>query len=94
MKEGGGLDNLAVGWQRPGGLTAAADAGHTSSASVQAAMRLNTSDPSASSDQSDTIRILDIAALEPRRHHELQGRLHRSARQCGQGAVEQRDQPG
>jgi hypothetical protein len=62
MKEGGGLDNLAVGWQRPGGLLQRPMPASQFRLSA-GGNALNTSDPSSSSDQSETIRILDIAAL-------------------------------
>ena len=64
MKEGGGLDNLAVGWQRPGGLVQRPMPANHFRISVNGGEPLNVSDPSSSSDQSTTIRILDIAGLD------------------------------
>jgi hypothetical protein len=62
MKEGGGLDNLAVGWQRPSGLLQRPMPANVFRISA-GGEALNVSDPSSSSDQSDTIRLVDIAGL-------------------------------
>ena len=62
MKEGGGLDNLAVGWRRPGGplqRPMPANLFRISSGTNQLAI----SDPSSTTDESDTIRMVDISGL-------------------------------
>lgn len=63
MKEGGGGDNLAVGWQRPGGLQQRPMPANAFRIAPPGGEALNASDPSSSSEQSDTIRIIDIAGL-------------------------------
>jgi hypothetical protein len=64
MKEGGGLDNLAVGWLRPSGLYQLPMPANTFRIKTVGGDALDTFDPSSSTDQSDTIRILDIAGLD------------------------------
>jgi hypothetical protein len=63
MKEGGGLDNLAVAWQRPSGLVQAPMPANVFRLGAGGA-ELSVSDPASATDQSDTIRLVDIAGLE------------------------------
>jgi hypothetical protein len=63
MKEGGGLDNLAVGWQRPSGLQQRPMPANYFRIDAGGSGQLEISDPSSSTDESDTIRLLDISGL-------------------------------
>ncbi len=63
MKEGGGLDNLAVGWVRPSGLDQRPMPANVLRLSVPGGQALSVSDPSSPTDQSDTIRLVDVAGL-------------------------------
>lgn len=62
MKEGGGGDNLAVAWQRPDLLTQAPMPANVFRLSA-GGEALSVSDPSSSTDQSDTIRMVEIGGL-------------------------------
>ncbi len=62
QKEGGGLDNLSVGWQRPGGLLQRPIPASFFRISA-GGLPLTVADPSSSTDISDTIRIVDISNL-------------------------------
>lgn len=63
MKEGGGSDNLAVGWKRPNGLEQRPMPANVFRIAPPGGEALDVSDPSSGSDQSDMIRIIDIAGL-------------------------------
>lgn len=63
MKEGGGLDNLAVAWIRPSGIVQAPMPANVFRLSVPGGQALSISDPSSATDQSDTIRLIDVAGL-------------------------------
>ena len=66
-KEGGGLDNLSIGWERPGfGVSRILERPMPASnfrISAGGFGQLDINDPSSSSDDSDTIRLVDIPNL-------------------------------
>ncbi|HMO03121.1 MAG TPA: PA14 domain-containing protein [Kiritimatiellia bacterium] len=66
-KEGAGLDNLSVGWQRPSGagtlLQRPMPMSNIRLAGPGGGGQLNIDDPSSSSASSDSIRMVDIAGL-------------------------------
>lgn len=66
QKEGGGLDNLSVGWQRPNGggtLQQRPMPANHFRIDVNGSGQLPINDPSSSTDESDTIRLVDVSGL-------------------------------